>query len=141
MLRSDRLARVAASRGKYAAAACGERLASAVRGRKRSLLYVGTALALAGAGSASAATVGGSVPSPHPALATTGALSHVAAAAPAEKAVRTSTGRATAAHAAAGRPAGNHVPVLATGSKCGTRSTGKRIQQRPGMASCRSLTG
>ena len=59
MLRSDLLASVAASRGKYAAAACGERLASAVRGRKRSLIYVGTALALAGAGSASAATVGG----------------------------------------------------------------------------------
>jgi hypothetical protein len=110
MLRSDRLASVAASRGKYAAAAH-DRLASAVRGRKRSLLYVGTALALAGAGSASAATVGGSAPAPPPSLATTGPVSHVAAAASAQKAVRTSTGRPAAAHAATGRPAGNHVRV------------------------------
>ena len=78
MHRTDRMASVAASRGKEAVAACGERLASALRGRKRSLLYVGTALALAGAGSASAATIGGSVPAP-PAAARTGSASHLAA--------------------------------------------------------------
>jgi hypothetical protein len=63
MIRSDRLSSVARERGAHLAAAGAERLASALRGRKRSLIYVGTALALAGAGSAtaaSAATVSGS---------------------------------------------------------------------------------
>jgi hypothetical protein len=92
MLRSDRLASAAASRGKSAAAACGERLASAVRGRKKTLLYAGTALALAGAGSASAATVGGSVPASPPAVARAGVASHGTA----------STPRKAAAHQAAG---------------------------------------
>jgi hypothetical protein len=63
MIRSDLLSSVARERGARLAAAGAERLASAVRGRKRSLIYVGAALALAGAGSAtaaSAATVSGS---------------------------------------------------------------------------------
>jgi hypothetical protein len=62
MLRSDRLSSIARDQGKHLAVAGSERLASALRGRKRSLLYVGTALALAGAGSASAATVSSATP-------------------------------------------------------------------------------
>jgi hypothetical protein len=64
MLRSDRLPSVVRDRGKHLATGCTELLASALRGRKRSLLYVGTALALAGAGTASAATVSGSASGP-----------------------------------------------------------------------------
>jgi hypothetical protein len=63
MIRSDLLSSVARERGARLATAGTERLASALRGRKRSLMYVGAALALAGAGSAtaaSAATVSGS---------------------------------------------------------------------------------
>ncbi|HSZ99681.1 MAG TPA: hypothetical protein VK802_04850 [Streptosporangiaceae bacterium] len=63
MIRTDRLSSVARERGAHLAAAGAERLASALRGRKKSMIYVGAALALAGAGSAtaaSAATVGGS---------------------------------------------------------------------------------
>jgi hypothetical protein len=63
MIRSDLLSRVTRERGAHLAAAGAERMASALRGRKRSLIYVGAALALAGAGSAtaaSAATVSGS---------------------------------------------------------------------------------
>jgi hypothetical protein len=62
MIRTDRLASAVRERGPYLAAAGADRLASAVRGRKRSLVYVGTALALVGVGSAtaaSAATVSG----------------------------------------------------------------------------------
>lgn len=119
MHRTDRMASVAASRGKEAVAACGERLASAVRGRKRSLLYVGTALALAGAGSASAATAGGSAPPP-PAATRTGpatslAVPHAAAtdaADAARKSARAATGHATAAHAAVRHAAGHRARVL-----------------------------
>ncbi len=64
MIRSDRLSSAARDRGIDLAAAGAERLASALRGRKKSVLFVGTALALAGAGSASAATVSGSMPIP-----------------------------------------------------------------------------
>ena len=71
MIRSDLLSRVTRERGAHLAAAGAERMASALRGRKRSLIYVGAALALAGAGSAtaaSAATVSGSAAA-RPALA------------------------------------------------------------------------
>jgi hypothetical protein len=64
MLRSDRLSSIARDQGKHLAVAGSERLASALRGRKKSLLYVGTALALAGAGSASAATVASAASAP-----------------------------------------------------------------------------
>jgi hypothetical protein len=70
MIRTDRLSSVARERGAHLAAAGAERLASALRGRKKSLIYVGTALALAGAGSAtaaSAATVSGSAAARPPA--------------------------------------------------------------------------
>ncbi len=84
MIRTDRLSSVARERGAHLAAAGAERLASALRGRKKSLIYVGTALALAGAGSAtaaSAATVGGSAAARPAAVAvsaprTAGATSH-----------------------------------------------------------------
>ena len=71
MIRSDLLSRVTRERGAHLAAAGAERMASALRGRKRSLIYVGAALALAGTGSAtaaSAATVSGSAAA-RPALA------------------------------------------------------------------------
>jgi hypothetical protein len=64
--RTDRLSSIARDRGKHLAAAGAERLASTIRGRTRSVVYVGTALAVAGicstaaAGAASAATSGGS---------------------------------------------------------------------------------
>lgn len=48
MIRSDLLSRVTRERGAHLAAAGAERMASALRGRKRSLIYVGAALALAG---------------------------------------------------------------------------------------------
>lgn len=50
MIRSDRLSSVARERGIDLAASGAERLASALRGRKKALLFAGTALALAGAG-------------------------------------------------------------------------------------------
>lgn len=87
MIRSDLLSRVTRDRGAHLAAAGAERMASALRGRKRSLIYVGAALALAGAGSAtaaSAATVSGSAAA-RPALAaasrTTGMTGQAGAAA------------------------------------------------------------
>jgi hypothetical protein len=63
MLRSDRLSSVVRDKGAHLARA-GTELLGALRGRKRSLLYVGTALALAGAGTASAATVSSSASGP-----------------------------------------------------------------------------
>lgn len=62
MLRSDRLGTAARDRGKSLTGAAAGHLTSAIRGRRKSLMYVGTALALAGAGSASAATIGASKP-------------------------------------------------------------------------------
>jgi hypothetical protein len=67
MLRSDRLSSAARDSGK-ALATAGERLNGAVRGRKKSLMLAGTALALAGTGSASAATIGASAPASVPAV-------------------------------------------------------------------------
>jgi hypothetical protein len=103
MIRSDRLSSVAGGRGIDFAVAGAERLASALRGRKRSVLYAGTVLALAGAGSASAATVSGSVPAPpadavaSPAALYRGAPHTVSAVTP--KTAHEAAHRTTASHA------------------------------------------
>jgi hypothetical protein len=79
MIRSDLLSSAARERGAHLAAAGAERLASALRGRKKSLIYVGAALALAGAGSAtaaSAATISGSAAARPAAVATSLVASH-----------------------------------------------------------------
>jgi hypothetical protein len=96
MIRSDLLSSVARERGARLAAAGAERLASAVRGRKRSMIYVGAALALAGAGSAtaaSAATVSGSAAA-RPAVAAVSRTTGVTA-------QRAGTSRGVASHGAA----------------------------------------
>jgi hypothetical protein len=101
MIRSDRLSSVARERGAHLAAAGAERLASALRGRKRSLVYVGTALALAGAGSAtaaSAATVSGSA-SARPAAAAT------------SRTTRTTAQGSTKSHGAAAAPSQQPPPA------------------------------
>jgi len=54
--RTDRLASNVRDRGEHLAAAGAERLASTLRSRTRSLVYVGTALAVAGVGTATAAS-------------------------------------------------------------------------------------
>src|SRR6266436_2887884 len=56
MIRPDRLTSLARDRGVSLAAAGAARLASALRGRTRPVVLAGAVLALAGAGSASAAT-------------------------------------------------------------------------------------
>ena len=61
---TDRLTSAARDHGNAAINAGTDRLTSAVRGRKKSLLYVGAALALAGAGTATAATVAESASTP-----------------------------------------------------------------------------
>jgi hypothetical protein len=79
MLRTDRLASAARDHGKSLITAGADRLTSAVHGRKKSLLYVGVALAMAGAGSASAATVAGSASAPLSATPHTAAAAHPSA--------------------------------------------------------------
>ena len=61
---SDRLTSAARDHGETVVNAGTDRLTSAVRGRKKPLLYVGAALALAGAGTAAAATVAASASAP-----------------------------------------------------------------------------
>ena len=81
MLRSDRPAGAARDLGRASAS----RVTSVIRGRRKPLMYVGTALALAGAGTASAATVGASAaaagdkPARHSALRHADGRGHLAA--------------------------------------------------------------
>ena len=64
MLRPDRLTAAAMERGTSLITAGSHHAAGALRGRVRALTFVGTALALAGTGSAAAATTAGSSPTP-----------------------------------------------------------------------------
>ncbi len=105
---SVRLPSHARDHGKALINAGTDRLKSVVRSRKKSLLYVGAALALAGAGSASAATVASSGSAPlanapvsSPVIA--GSASHTSPLSPA--ATRTASPAALTAPPAAGAPA------------------------------------
>ena len=150
MIRSDLLSRVTRERGAHLAAAGAERMASALRGRKRSLIYVGTALALAGAGSAtaaSAATVGGSAAA-RPALAaasrTTGMTGQAGAAAPRSRRsvslarcrARVVAAHGVASHGAARAPSPQ--PPGRLGRRSGERATGRPTRSSRGTACCRS---
>lgn len=64
MLRPDRLTAAAMERGTSLITAGSHHAVGALRGRVRALTFVGTALALAGTGSAAAATTAGSSPTP-----------------------------------------------------------------------------
>jgi len=107
---SVRLTSTARDQGKALISAGTDRLTSVVRSHKKSLLYVGTALALAGAGSASAATVAGSsaaplTAAPISASAHAGSASHAGPLSPAG--LRAASPAALPAHAI-GHPAATH---------------------------------
>jgi hypothetical protein len=70
MLSTDRLTETVRSRGKDLIIAGADRVTGALRGHGKAAIFAGTALALAGAGSASAATVGDQPTQP------TGAVAH-----------------------------------------------------------------
>ncbi len=110
---SARLTSAALDRTKTAIKAGTDRLTSVVRNHKKSLFYVGAALALAGAGSASAATVVGTAAAPLAnapirASVSTGSVSHVSPLAPASP-PSAAASALTAPHAVA--PAGAITPA------------------------------
>lgn len=125
---SARLTSAALDHGKAMINAGTDRLTSVVRNHKKPLVYVGVALALAGAGSASAATVAGSSPAaplanaPVSASVSTGNVSHPSPLAPATRAAGSESALAlhAVAQAAPRTPAGHAVGGQAATSPAAT---------------------
>jgi hypothetical protein len=122
---SARLTSAAFDHGKRMINAGADRLTSVVRNRKKSLFYVGAALALAGAGSASAATLAGTAAAPLAnapvsASVSTGSVSRATPLAPASRpsaAASALMAPQAEAHAAASTPAAPAVSGQAATSR------------------------